>query len=103
MMAITIDKAERTVEWTTAAPLLSTFLQNEQIQQVRKPALLRFKTDSFMHDLVQLLQTDPRQLAGLIARPESFRAPPTGEPSMVSSISSQPALSVTCPVYPIVL
>jgi len=79
MMAITIDKAERTVEWTTAAPLLSTFLQNEQIQQVRKPALLRFKTDSFMHDLVQLLQTDPRQLAGLIARPESFRAPPTGE------------------------
>jgi hypothetical protein len=79
MMAITIGKAERTVEWTTAAPLLSSFLQDEQIQQVRKPALLRFKTDSFMQDLVQLLQTDPRQLAGLIARPESFRAPPTGE------------------------
>lgn len=80
MMAITIDNAERTVEWTTAAPLLSTFLQDEQIQQVHKPVLLRFKTDSFMQDLVQLLQTDPRQLSGLIARPESFRAPPTGEP-----------------------
>jgi hypothetical protein len=79
MMAITIDHAERTVEWTTAAPLLSTFLQDEQIQQVRKPVLLRFKTDSFMQDLVQLLQTDPRQLPNLIARPESFRAPPTGE------------------------
>jgi hypothetical protein len=68
------------VEWTTAAPLLTTFLQNEQMQQMRKPALLRFKTDSFMQDLAQLLQTDPQQLAGLIARPESFRAPPTGEP-----------------------
>ena len=78
-MAIMIEKAERAVEWTTAAPLLSTFLQNEQFQQVRKPVLLRFKTDSFMQDLVQLLQTDPRQLADLIARPESFRAPPTGE------------------------
>jgi len=76
-MAIMI---ENQVEWTTASPLLSTFLQNEHIQQIRKPVLLCFKNDSFMQDLIQLLRTEPKQLANLIARPESFRAPPTGEP-----------------------
>ncbi len=71
---------EKNVEWTTAAPLLSSFIQSENISQMRRPVLLRFKSDSFMEDLINLLQTNPKQLAGLIARPESFRAPPTGEP-----------------------
>src|SRR5262249_28749489 len=78
-MTVMVERSERLVEWTTAAPLVDSLLQNGQIQQVRKPALLRFKTDSFMQDLVQLLRTDPKQLAGLIAPPESFRAPPTAE------------------------
>ena len=70
---------ENQVEWTTAAPLLSTFLEKEDVQQVSKPALLRFKSDTFMEELIGLLQTDPQQIAGLIAQPESFRAPLAGE------------------------
>jgi hypothetical protein len=75
-MAVMMDNK---VEWTTAEPLVGTLLQAERLQHIRKPALLRFKTDAFMQQLIGLLQSNPSQLAELIAQPESFRAPPTGE------------------------
>ncbi len=79
MMAIA---APTHIEWTTASPLWST---QDQAQQLWQPALLRFQSDTFMQDLVALLQkqTDAEQLtqefAALLAKPESFRAPPPGE------------------------
>src|SRR5579864_8544047 len=75
-MAVTMDNK---VEWTTAEPLMGGLLQAERLQYTRKPALLRFKTDAFMQELITLMQTSPGQLSELIAHPESFRAPPTGE------------------------
>jgi hypothetical protein len=75
-MAVMMDNK---VEWTTAEPLMGSLLEAERLQHIRKPVLLRFKSDAFMQELISLLQTNPDQLSGLIARPESFRAPPTGE------------------------
>ena len=77
-MAIATEN-KQVVEWTTAAPLVNTFLQGKDISTTWKPALLCFKSDSFMDDLTEMLHTNPLQIAERIARPESFRAPPTGE------------------------
>src|SRR5258708_4395784 len=77
---------EPQVQWTTASPLWRTLPQEptRRQQQMQRPALLRFASDTFMEDLAQRLQTVlpdvPPDLSDLVARPESFREPPTGAP-----------------------
>lgn len=76
-----IVRAHRT-QWVTASPLWAGVQDQPEILQ--RPALLRFASDTFMDDLQTLLATlstpQPRSLASLIARPESFRARPVGKP-----------------------
>jgi hypothetical protein len=73
-----------TIQWVTASPLWPDVVQSEPAAvetraRMRRPALLRFASDSFMDDLVALLDAHPDNLAELEARHESFRPPPPGE------------------------
>lgn len=73
-----------TVQWVTASPLWPDVLQGQPADattraRMRRPALLRFASDSFMDDVAAVLADDPGKLADLEARPESFRPPPPGE------------------------
>src|SRR5437763_5872548 len=77
-MAIMIDS---TIEWAAPSPVWESVLvsgqQNRQaLQQLYMPKLLRFKSDAFMDELVQVLQSDPQQLNNYLARGESFSASP---------------------------
>ena len=69
---------ERHVEWTSPATLWDHFngmTSAAQRRIFRTPALLRFASDSFMDDFLALMKADPRQMAGLLATPEKWRAP----------------------------
>jgi hypothetical protein len=74
------------VRWMTASPRWNPLVQKQQSQQgslseLNQPALLRFTTDTFMEDLIQLLQSNPEALEQQIAVPESFQARPVGASS----------------------
>jgi hypothetical protein len=76
------DLAESHLEWTSPEPLWSlagdpTLAGNRR--QFRTPAILRFATDSFMNDFLNLLNTEPQRLPEFLAMPETWDAPP-GEP-----------------------
>jgi hypothetical protein len=64
------------IQWVTASPLWPTASAEKAVMQ--RPALLRFKGDSFMEDLIALLQKTPDQLTEHVAKPESFRVRPVG-------------------------
>jgi hypothetical protein len=69
---------ERHVEWTSPATLWDHFngpTSGAQRRVFRTPAILRFASDSFMEDFLALMKSDPRQMAGLLAVPETWRAP----------------------------
>jgi len=40
-----------------------------------QPAILRFASDTFMDEFLAVLENDPAQLTGLVARPETWRGP----------------------------
>jgi hypothetical protein len=63
-------------QWVTAAPLWPTATADPAVMQ--SPALLRFQSDTFMNDLIELLQNSPQQLANQVAQPESYRVRPVG-------------------------
>ncbi len=63
--------------WLAPCPLWTDFLRRSP-DLMRRPALLRFASDSFMEDLQALLADDPTRLLGLIARPETWRTPTVG-------------------------
>jgi hypothetical protein len=67
---------EPQVQWVTAAPLWDTTDRYE----MRRPALLRFETDTFMEELAVMLATAPATLRGRVARRLSYQAPPIGAP-----------------------
>jgi hypothetical protein len=76
--------SEHTIQWVTASPLWPDVLQGEPAEpetraRMRRPALLRFASDSFMDDVAAVLDDDPGKLGELEARHESFRPPPPGE------------------------
>lgn len=65
------------VQWTSPAPLWpaaaaagGTAARREQL---RRPALLRFASDTFMEDLIALLENDPARLPDTVARYETWR------------------------------
>jgi hypothetical protein len=71
------------VQWVTCTPLwarATTLVADGDSAAMRRPALLRFNSDSFMDDLARLLQDAPDRLADHLARPVSFRVPPPGAP-----------------------
>ncbi len=70
---------EHPIQWVTASPLWSRATNGPDPSPLRRPALLRLTSDSFMTDLQTRLSTDPASLFELEAKPESFRARPLGE------------------------
>jgi hypothetical protein len=71
------------VQWVTAAPLWSDATapadHDARYQAMRKPALLRFASDTFMADVAQVLEHDPAELRDAVATPTSYRLPAPGE------------------------
>jgi hypothetical protein len=71
------------VEWTMPAPLWpqtgDPTVQDNRVR-FRTPVLLRFATDTFMDDFLNLLNTQPERLSEFIAMPEQWDKPP-GEPA----------------------
>ncbi len=65
------------VQWTIPAPLWDsvTELDTDTRQAFRRPAILRFATDTFMSDFLTLLETDPTRMKEFIAQRETWRGP----------------------------
>src|SRR5262249_25160166 len=77
--AAAMNALERHVEWTSPATLWDHFngvTSTAQRRIFRTPAILRFASDSFMDDFLAMMKEDPRQMSGLLATPEKWRAPP---------------------------
>ena len=85
------------VQWTTPAPLWPRAAAGPATRARRtellRPSLLRFASDSFMEDLLALLEQNPAALGGLVARPETWRdlvaapAPPASVPKFALPFS----------------
>jgi hypothetical protein len=66
------------VEWTMPAPLWQTVgdpSQTDARLRFRTPVILRFATDTFMQEFLDLLNTDPHSLGDYVAQPETWNAP----------------------------
>lgn len=65
------------VQWTSPAPLwpeaAAAGATAARRDQLRRPALLRFASDTFMEDLIALLERDPARLPDAVARYETWR------------------------------
>jgi hypothetical protein len=65
------------VQWTSPAPLWPEAARAgataSRRESLRRPALLRFASDTFMEDLIALLENDPARLAGSVAQYETWR------------------------------
>jgi hypothetical protein len=70
--------SEHQVQWTAPSPLwpeAASAPTAEGRRALGQPAILRFASDSFMEDFLRIMETDPAQLTGLVARPETWRGP----------------------------
>lgn len=78
--------AERHIEWTSPAALWdaagAAATDVEQRRAFRTPAILRFASDSFMQDFVDLVQVDPHGLRDYLAVPETWREPAADGPRL---------------------
>jgi hypothetical protein len=63
------------VQWTAPSPLWSELITKGAAQPAGfgVPSILRFATDDFMQDYLNLLSTDPRRLGEFRAMPETWR------------------------------
>jgi hypothetical protein len=62
--------------WTEPAPFwteITTGASGATAPEFRRPSILRFTTDSFMDELLDVLATDPRRLGEYRVRPETWR------------------------------
>lgn len=70
--------SEHPVKWTSAAPLwkgVATATDEPTRRAFSSPNIMRFTTDSFMEDFLRIVERDPTQLAGHLARPERWSRP----------------------------
>jgi hypothetical protein len=91
---------KQTVEWRTPAPLWDLALAEGGARtRFLQPALLRFDSESFMDEIIEVLTNTPEQLSSLVARPEHWEKPavgwaPAGDASLSAVIKLfQPAQS----------
>jgi hypothetical protein len=71
---------ERHIEWTSPAALWNHVgstpdANNRRI--FRTPAILRFASDTFMQELIDMMNVDPHRMHELLAVPETWTAPPS--------------------------
>jgi hypothetical protein len=64
------------IQWVTGQPLWTSFSSTPD--RMRRPALLRFASDSFMDDLAKLLEAPSPDLTGYVAQKRSYRPRPIG-------------------------
>jgi hypothetical protein len=79
---------ERHSDWVSPPSLWGEALNpaSEQVRrEFRRPAILRFTTDSFMDDLLAMLERDPSRLAELKSEFETWTAP-LAEPAPVPPV-----------------
>lgn len=76
MVAIRRNLKQPKVEWRTTSPLWAKYrkLDNDIYQ---RPVLLRFNSDEFMDDFVDMIQTAPKRIHEWRLRRETWRLPPT--------------------------
>lgn len=76
---------KETVQWTAPSPLWErALISNSAVarrKELSRPSILRFATDSFMDDFLQMLANDPKKLEQYVAMPETWRGiSPPAEP-----------------------
>jgi len=80
------------IEWVTAPPLWDLAQADPGGRpRFRQPALLRFDSDSFMEELIGLMERGDSALAGRVARPEKWDEPaagwvPAGDASLATDL-----------------
>lgn len=82
-----------TIQWTAPSPLWENALGSDSATvrraELKRPGILRFATDSFMDDFLQMLERDPKRLGQYAATPETWR----GVAPMPDAISPAPAFA----------
>ena len=68
---------QEVIQWTSPSPLWPQAIRRDDLiarqKLLRQPAILRFASDEFMDQFLGLLENDPAQLRGLVAKPETWR------------------------------
>jgi hypothetical protein len=66
------------VQWTAPAPLWTDLAQASDPKKratFRQPTILRFNTDEFMDEFIDMLENEPQRLVEWTAQPETWRVP----------------------------
>jgi len=66
------------VQWTAPSPLWAGISGSGEAvvrEAMLQPAILRFATDSFMDDFMNMISNDPARLGDFLALPETWRGP----------------------------
>ena len=81
------------VQWTTAAAFWDSVVDLDATtrRSFRQPAILRFATDDFMNEFVDVLNSNPPQLKDFRAQPETWRGPVAAP--QIESIEKLPRLA----------
>jgi hypothetical protein len=66
------------VQWLTPSPLWGELSGAADLTAYRRPAILRFATDTFMSDLQTVLQNAPQSLRNYVAQGETWSKPAAG-------------------------
>ena len=77
------------VQWSAPSPLWAGIAGSDEAvvrDAMLQPAILRFATDSFMDDFINMMQNDPGRLGDFLALPETWRGP-LAPPAPVSTVS----------------
>jgi hypothetical protein len=76
--------AKDQVQWTSPSPFWpDAAIASDTVSRralLQRPAILRFASDTFMNDFMNMLETDPMQLPKYVAKPETWRGPTIGPP-----------------------
>lgn len=93
MVSLTIKHG---VQWRAPMPLWaensSTGIRTINEDVATYPSILRFATDSFMQDMLQVMDDSPKRIAEWLAQPETWREPMTS-PKMSVRPGSEDGLS----------
>lgn len=77
LQPFSLVKLEPPVTWNTPHPLWREIPRQELSERRGMPVILRFATDTFMDDLIAMLESgEPERLAGIVAQPETWRDDP---------------------------
>lgn len=83
------------VQWTSPSPLWNVAARVDDFTlrraTLQRPTLLRFASDDFMEDFIEMMANDPARLTEVVARPETWRGIVAEKP--VVPIASLPALA----------